>query len=191
MRLFTAIDLPSSVLLRLERLLAALRPEANIHWSPLDNLHITLKFIGEWPEARVPELTQTLSSFAPREPLKVTLENLGWYPNERSPRVLWVGVHPDPALMSLAADVDAACEQLGIARESRQFSPHLTLARVRRPVPLGALKKTVENIQPFSLGTYEASQFVLYRSQPGSNSSIYTRLSEHALNGAAESASTV
>ena len=65
MRLFTALDLPPDVLLRLERLLAALRPEASIKWSPLDNLHITTKFIGEWPEKRVDELDAALAEAAP------------------------------------------------------------------------------------------------------------------------------
>ena len=60
MRLFTAIDPSADVLLRLERLMSALRPEALIKWSPLDNLHVTIKFIGQWPESRLEELDDAL-----------------------------------------------------------------------------------------------------------------------------------
>src|SRR5579875_2248423 len=98
MRLFTAIDLPSEMLLRLERLISALRPEALIKWSPIDNLHITTKFIGEWPEVRLPELTAALSAMHPITPFDIQIKDLGWFPHERSPRVLWAGVHGGEAL---------------------------------------------------------------------------------------------
>ncbi len=76
MRLFTAIELSPHVLLRLERLLSALRPEAQINWSPLDNLHITTSFIGNWPETRLDELTDALGSLSPRESFEVKLRRL-------------------------------------------------------------------------------------------------------------------
>src|SRR5579875_877491 len=101
MRLFTAIDLPPDILLRLERLLSALRPEALIKWSPLDNLHVTTKFIGEWPESRLEELHETISGIATPDSFEIFLRDLGWFPNERAPRVLWAGVHAPPALLDL------------------------------------------------------------------------------------------
>src|SRR6185437_9474458 len=108
MRLFTAIDLPQEALLRLDRLVAALRPEALIKWSPLDNLHITTKFIGEWPEERIGELHAALLKVAPRHPFQVQIRNLGWFPNERAPRVLWAGVEGGESLKELARDTDEA-----------------------------------------------------------------------------------
>src|SRR3982751_5878924 len=124
MRIFTAIDLSSDVLLRLERLLSTLRPEAQINWSPLDNLHITTKFIGQWPEERLPELTNALSSLLPCQPFRVELKNLGWFPNSRSPRVLWVGVNGGEALTDLAWKTEEKLQNLGIPKENREFSPH-------------------------------------------------------------------
>ena len=82
MRLFTAIDLPSDVVLRLDRLLSALRPEALINWSPLDNIHITTKFIGQWAESRFEEIHEALSGIGPRVPIPLELKDLGWFPNE-------------------------------------------------------------------------------------------------------------
>lgn len=176
MRLFTAIDLPTDILLRLERLISILRPEALVKWSPIDNLHLTTKFIGEWPESRVEELHDTLSSLLPREPFEVEVKDLGWFPNERSPRVLWAGVHGSEALVQLARDTEERLFLLGIAREGRPFTPHLTLARIKNPVPLTRLRQKVKELQPAALGTFSVSQFTLFRSDPGSNSSIYRKL---------------
>jgi len=176
MRIFTAIDLPSPVLLRLERLLSALRPEAQIKWSPLDNLHITTKFIGEWPETRLEELTNALASLAPCEPFAVELKNLGWFPNSRSPRVLWVGVHGGKALAELTRRTEEKLEGLGVPKENREFSPHLTLARIKSPVSLSKLRQRVDEMKAAEFGEFPVSSFSLFRSDPGSNASIYRKL---------------
>lgn len=181
MRLFTAIDLPSDILLRLERLISALRPEALIKWSPLDNLHITTKFIGEWPESRLEELHEALSGVAPREAFKVELKDLGWFPNERSPRVLWAGVHGGEPLRHLVRDIEEQLQPLGIKKEEREFAAHLTLARIKSPVPLRRLRQQVRDMQPAALGELAVWRFSLFRSDPGSNSSIYRKLREYKL----------
>ena len=183
MRLFTAIDLPTQILLRLERLLSALRPEALIHWSPLDNLHITTKFIGSWPDSRFEELSSALGVLAPRDPFEIELKSLGWFPNPRAPRTFWIGVHGD-GLHRLARDTEERLEPLGIQRETREFSPHLTLARIKTPVPLRRLMATVEEMEPAALGHFTASSFTLYRSDPGSNASIYRKLREYRFESA-------
>lgn len=176
MRLFTAIDLPSDILLRLERLLSALRPEALIKWSPLDNLHITTKFIGEWPEQRVPELHGALQQLTRRQPFEIEFKHLGWFPNDRSPRVLWLGVEGGNSLTGLAGEIDDVLAPLGVAKEERELSPHLTLARIKNPVPLSNLRKKVEEMQPAELGKFPVSHFSLFRSRPGTNASIYEKL---------------
>jgi RNA 2',3'-cyclic 3'-phosphodiesterase len=178
MRLFTAIDLPAEVIFRLERLLSALRPEAPIHWSPLDNLHITTKFIGEWPESRLEELDKALAGLTPREAFDIELRDLGWFPNERSPRVLWAGVHAGPALKLLMAETEERLLLLGIVKEKKPANPHLTLARIKTAAPLRNLRRKVDELQPAHLGTFPARHFSLFRSDPGSNASIYRRLRE-------------
>jgi RNA 2',3'-cyclic 3'-phosphodiesterase len=184
MRLFTAIDLPPELLLRLERLLSALRPEALIKWSPLDNLHVTTKFIGEWPERRLEELDGALAGLTPREPFELAVRDLGWFPNERSPRVLWAGVHAGPELLKLVQETEERLEKLGVAKEERPFSPHLTLARIKNPVPLRALHERVRATQPADLGKFEVKHFCLFRSDPGSNASIYRRLRDYRFEAA-------
>jgi RNA 2',3'-cyclic 3'-phosphodiesterase len=190
MRLFTAIDLPQSILLRLERLVAALRPEALVKWSPLDNLHITTKFIGSWPEARIDELHEALAEVAPRPPFEVEVRHLGWFPNERSPRVLWAGVHGGTPLSSLASETEERLLSLGVPCEDREFSPHLTLARIKNPVPLRGLRQKVEELQPAPVGKFLVSQFTLFRSDPGSNASIYRKLREYKFEAALAASGT-
>ena len=179
MRLFTAIDLPAEMLLRLERLLSALRPEALIKWSPLDNLHITTKFIGEWPEQRLDELHCALAGLTPREPFDLDIRDLGWFPNERSPRVLWAGAHASPALKQLMAETEERLLALGVPKEDKPSNPHLTLARIKNPVPLRNLRKKVDELQPAELGSFSVRHFCLFRSDPGSNASIYRRLRDY------------
>jgi 2'-5' RNA ligase len=184
MRLFTAILLPPEMLLRLERLLSALRPEALIKWSPLDNLHITIKFIGSWPENRLAELDAALAAIGPRDPFELHIRDLGWYPDSRSPRVLWAGVGNCPALSDLAAETETRLEALGIAKEDRTFDPHLTLGRIKNPVPLNRLRERVEELRPADLGTFRARSFSLFRSDPGSNASVYRSLRDYRFESA-------
>src|SRR3954467_6075479 len=176
MRLFTAIELPQHLLLRLERLLSALRPEAQINWSPLDNLHITTSFIGSWPEARLDELNNALASLARRRAFEVNLKEFCWFPNPRSPHVLSIGAEPCEALQKLGEDTRNCLEKLGIAKEKRPYTPHLTLARIKRPVPLQRLRQKLESFEPSAFGAFEVHSFYLFRSDPGSNASIYRKV---------------
>ena len=184
MRLFTAIELPAALLSRLERLTTALRPEALIKWSPLDNLHITTKFIGEWPEARFEELDEALSRVGSSEPIHLEMSGLGWFPNEKSPRVLWAGVHGGEPLIKHVRLVEERLAEIGIAPENRPYSPHLTLARIKNPVPLDALRQKVEELEPAFIGEFTMVHFALFRSQAGSNASIYSKLREYKVEAA-------
>jgi 2'-5' RNA ligase len=178
MRLFTGIDLSEEVRERLERLLIHLRPAAHLKWSPVYNLHLTLKFIGEWPEAKLPQLAEALRSIPPRPPIEAEVKGLGWYPNPHHPRVFWAGVQAGEPLLALVREIEGALSPLGIAKEDREFSAHLTLARIKDPVPLQPLRNAIAQLEPSEFGVFLADRFYLYRSQPGSAGSIYTKLSE-------------
>jgi RNA 2',3'-cyclic 3'-phosphodiesterase len=179
MRLFTGIDLPEDVRERLERLLMHLRPCAHLKWSPVYNLHVTLKFIGEWPEEKLPQLEAALRALAPREAIPAEVKGLGWYPNPHHPRVFWAGVHGGEGLPKLVKDIDAATLALGIPPEDRPFNAHLTLARIKEPAPLQALRSAIAQLESVEFGAFEVNRFFLFRSQPGSAGSIYTKLAEY------------
>ena len=178
MRLFTAIDLPPEVAARLDALIARLRPLAQIGWSPAVNLHITTKFIGQWPEARLPELRQALANLQSREPIPISAGGLGFYPDPKSPRVFWAGVKAPPQLADFAGEADEALSKLGVAPESRAYSPHITLARIKPSGGLTAFRKEVERLGEPDFGSFAADRFFLYLSKPGPSGSVYTKLSE-------------
>jgi RNA 2',3'-cyclic 3'-phosphodiesterase len=181
MRLFTGIDLPEDVREKLERLLMHLRPCAHLKWSPVYNLHVTLKFIGEWAEEKLPQLETALNSVAVREPIAAEVKGLGWFPNPHHPRVFWAGVNGGDALAALAKDIDASLVPLGVAAEERPFNAHLTLARIKEPAPLHSLRSSIAQLESVEFGAFEVTRFFLFRSQPGSVGSIYTKLSEYPL----------
>lgn len=181
MRLFTAIDIPEDVRNRLERLLMHLRPTAHVKWSAVYNLHVTLKFIGEWPEEDLEKLESALRGVTKRANIVIDVRGLGWFPNPHHPRVFWAGVESGPVLEQLAREIEGALAPLGVAREDRAFSPHLTLARIKQPAPLQALRQAVADLESVDFGAFQADRFCLYRSQPGSAGSIYTKLSEYPI----------
>jgi 2'-5' RNA ligase len=177
MRLFTALDLPAAVVRNLEELLARLKPSARIQWSPPANMHITTKFIGEWPEERQGELETALAGIAPRPPIAIRVRGLGFFPNPRAPRVFWCGIEA-PGLESLAADTDRAAAALGIPEEDRAFSPHLTLARIKERLNLDPLHKRIETLGALEFGEFAVREFYLYRSTLRPGGSVYTKLAE-------------
>jgi RNA 2',3'-cyclic 3'-phosphodiesterase len=177
MRLFTALDLPDEVVHNLESLVGRLKPTARIQWSPPANLHVTTKFIGEFPDDRLPELQTALAALPERPPIKVTVAQLGFFPNERSPRVFWCGIEA-PGLDSLATDTDSATAALGVARENRPFSPHLTLARIKDRPDLHPLHEAIAALPSRDFGRFTARTFFLYRSQLRPTGSVYTKLAE-------------
>ena len=176
MRLFTALDLPLEIVLKLEQLLTALRPAAQIKWSPLENLHITTKFIGEWPEAHLDQVDAALEGLRHVPPIDIELRELGWFPHAQSPRVLWAGVDGGDALSGLAALTDKALVKKGVAAETHPYSPHLTLARIKGSARLQDLRAKVEELHSVVIGQFRATGFYLYSSEPGSQASIYRKL---------------
>jgi 2'-5' RNA ligase len=178
MRLFAGIDLPAEVKSNLARLLGRLRPAARLKWSPVENLHVTTKFIGEWPQDRLSELVGTLGELPGRAPFQIAIRELGWFPNPRDPRVFWAGVSAAPALAALAREADEALARLGVPTETRAYSPHLTLARIKDRVPLAGIHEAIAAMPADDFGEFTADRFHLYRSDRGASGSVYTKLKE-------------
>jgi 2'-5' RNA ligase len=181
MRLFTGLDLPPEVVRILDALLDRLRPAAGIKWSPPANLHVTTRFIGEWPEERLPDLRATLDGLPSHPPIPIHVCKLGFFPNPHSPRVFWAGVEASPDLAALASETDRALLPLGLKPEGRPFSPHLTLARIKERVPLQKLREAIAALPSLDFGSFTADRFFLYQSRPGAAGSVYTRLAEFPL----------
>jgi len=165
LRLFTAIDIPPDVRALLAALIERLRPLAKLNWIPVEKLHITTKFIGEWPdkpEARLDELKLALASVKAPAPVDIVIRGLG-----RLPRVLYAAVEQNEALTALASATERA---VGGPAENRAYRPHITLARTRTRVPRIDLELS-------TIGSFRASSFALYLSAAGK----YTKLQEFSL----------
>lgn len=181
MRLFTGIDVPYEIRRNLELLLHHLRPTAELQWSPVDNLHITTKFIGDWREEETGVLQEALAEVETAGPLRISVQGLGWFPHQQQPRVFFAGIQAYDGLRDLARATDDACARLGISPEVREYHPHLTLARIRRPVDLARLKTAIGSLPSTEFGVFTATHFHLYESKLRPGGSLYTKLASYAL----------
>lgn len=174
MRLFTAIDIPPPVRSRLSALLDLLRPAAKLRWSPVENLHVTTKFIGEWPDQRLGEMHDALATVATPAAACLTVRGLAWLPHPHRPRVFWVGVEDGGQLNTLAQATGLAVTRLGVPAEDRPYRPHLTLARLKDRTGIEAVRQLVAGLDSTDFGSFQATSFFLYLSAAGK----YTRLRE-------------
>src|SRR5438105_240543 len=175
MRLLIGLDLPDDLVGTLEKTLRPLKSAAPLQWTPAANLHITTKFIGHWPAERLDELKAALAGVPSRPPIRVAIRSLGFFT-----RIFWCGIDA-PGLAELAADTDACTWRLGVPSEERAFSPHLTLARIKRPVDLKPLRRAICGIVSQDFGNFTAQAFFLYQSTPKPSGSVYTKLAEFPL----------
>lgn len=181
MRLFVGLDIPPEVKENLTRFIDDLRPAADLRWSVASNLHITTKFIGEWRTERLDELKSALASVKGVSAFPISIRGLGWYPNPHSPRVFWAAVRADASLPDLARATEDAVAAVGVEKEKRAYSPHLTLARIQESPNLAEIRRRVATLPTDDFGNFTAHEFHLYLSQPGPRGSIYSKLATYPL----------
>ena len=181
MRLFTGISICPEVINHLSRLLDHLRPKAHIKWSPVYNLHITTRFIGEWPEDRVQTLIDKLRALPPHKPIEIAINGLGWLPNPHHPIVLFAAVHAGESLAGLSKAIDKELQSLGVPADPRPFFPHVTLARIKEVHPLADLKSAIASLPSVDFGAFNAAKFHLFHSCRGPAGSVYTHLADFPL----------
>jgi 2'-5' RNA ligase len=178
MRLFIALDIPAEIRAHLTEYMErarALAPEAR--WARVEGLHVTLKFVGHADDAVVEKIKATLSTIKVAS-FEVKFTGVGFFPNPNAGRVFWAGVDGGNSLPKLASTIDTAMEKLGIARETKPYHPHLTLARTNSR-PLRGLTPLLD--EPPQFGTMTAREFFLYQSQPQKGGSKYTKLERFTL----------
>lgn len=148
------------------------------------NLHVTLKFLGQVDEARIPGIGAALAAVARRTPaFDLDVRGLGAFPTPTRARVLWVGLTPASPLAALAADIDARLAALGVERDSRPFAAHVTLGRVRESRRNPALADALA--RPADCGRLTVTRVSLMRSQLHPRGARYTELACLLLAGAA------
>lgn len=194
MRTFIGIDLDDEIRTKIARFLDGVQGFApDVRWLRPESLHITLKFIGEQKSEQVEAISDRLRRVEGRA-VEISLGGHGFFPTAKSPRVFWIGIQAGPELAALAANIDSAVAELGIPREDRAFSPHLTLARAgggsgspkwrKGDGPNAAfavLEKRLAAIGDLDFGAMTAREFILYQSQLSPKGSNYTKLQRFPL----------
>jgi len=144
-RLFLAINFASEVRHAIAEASAPLRDAApDLSWVREPQLHLTVKFLGEQSEDLTPKIAEAMNAVGARNRVvDVEIGGIGAFPNFRRPRVVWIGVSPEPKLELLHHDVESACESLGLPLDGKPFRPHLTLARVK---PRAAKSDVLKNL---------------------------------------------
>ncbi|MBI3933659.1 MAG: RNA 2',3'-cyclic phosphodiesterase [Acidobacteria bacterium] len=182
MRTFVAIEIPGEIRDRIQKLMETLRrAPANVRWSRPESLHITLKFLGEIPAEKVGQVKKRLQALPAAAPVTIRLAGAGFFPNDRTPRVIWLGIEAGPELHRLAASVEQNLLSLGIPKEDRNFSPHLTLGRIRAADGVATLRTILQQQEPLEMGTFTAAEFFLYESQLAPGGSIYRKVARFPL----------
>jgi 2'-5' RNA ligase len=183
LRTFIAIELPQSLQSAIEKQTARLRQaigDDGVRWIPTQNLHLTLKFIGNIAASHIDFLKQLLSQTADsHSPFDLRIGGIGSFPNSKMPRVLWAGIHAPMELAFLQKNLEAGATRLGYERDARPFSPHLTLGRVRQgvdPASLQKIRSALERIQIGEIGSARIDHVHLYKSELHSAGSVYTKL---------------
>lgn len=180
MRLFIALHLPDHVRGALAAAQERLRRgNPPVRWTDATNIHLTLQFLGETGAALVPALVAGLADLHV-PPIRLTLSGLGAFPGLQRPRVIWAGVAGDlAALDRLRAAVFALTTPLGFAPETRPFTPHLTLGRLRddaRPEAIRALAAALRSAEPPPALAWEAGRPILYQSILKPEGAVYIAL---------------
>jgi 2'-5' RNA ligase len=188
MRCFVAIELPDEVraaVVGAQQALRAAAPRTDVRWAAPNQLHLTLKFLGAVADDRVPAVSAALDGVArDTAPVPLSAAGLGAFPNPRRARVLWSGIGTGTeALAALAAAIDRALAALGFPAETRPFSAHLTLGRVRTPRGAERLADAVAGAGASSYGSWTATELVLYESRLRPTGAVHTPVSRHPLRG--------
>jgi len=186
MRLFLALELAPPAAEETHAAVASLRElEPGLAWVPAHKLHLTMKFLGDADENSVSALMAASDAVAARHrPFEMELGGVGAFPNFRRPRVVWLGVDPDPRLELLHHDVELAAADVGYEVEGRPFRPHVTLARVREALAPDRAKALARAAREVSYSaTVPVDRLTLFDSATGVHGAPYRRLHAAILGG--------
>ena len=182
LRVFIAVETPlpirQAIFVQTESLRGALGDL--VRWAPVENMHLTLKFIGDVSPANVELLSQMLTAETMGcAPFRMQIGGLGSFPTSRRARVIWVGIQAPAALASLQRGIESAAARLGYESETRPFSPHLTIGRVRQQVRASdqqRVRAALDRTQVGALGNAEVTAIHLFKSDLKPSGAEYTCL---------------
>ena len=182
LRAFIAVEIPSAIREAVSKAIAPLQIGIGplVRWVPMQNMHLTLKFLGDISPANVEMLSQLLRAEAALfQCFDLHLGGLGSFPNIKRPRVIYIGIQAPAALDALQRGIAAATWRLGYESDERGFSAHLTIGRVKQHISAReqqTIRRALEETRIDSLGTARVDSVHLYKSDLKPAGSVYTRL---------------
>jgi 2'-5' RNA ligase len=183
LRAFIAVEIPSTLQKTIHDSTSSLRAKLGndlIRWVPAQNVHLTLKFLGDVSTASLDLIKQMLSTEAAQHKcFEMQVEGIGSFPNSRRPRVIWVGLHAPAILESLQRNIESASARLGYAADEKTFSPHLTIGRVKQNCSaseIHRIRAALEETKIGWLGIVHVDAAHLFKSDLQPSGSVYTRL---------------
>jgi 2'-5' RNA ligase len=189
-RAFIAVELPFELRSALGKYKSEMEPGSKIYakWVSPDGIHITLKFLGNIAPGMIDKITFSMEqACAEMAPFTLETDELGGFPDLKHPRVLWLGMHGDTDRMKLLQEIiDGNLSSLGFEKEKREFTPHITLARIRdRAGPSERLKFgaliTSRSCSIRHMIKVESVNLMQSRLQPGG--AVYNKLRDVRLKG--------
>jgi len=181
-RLFVALEIPTEVRDSFAALIAELRAadssfsKSRARWVRPENLHVTLKFIGHVDNGKLDAIRAALAEVRLDSPVELRFHGLGFFPNGKRPRVFWAGIEASPNLSPLAGEIEVRLAKVGIAGETREFAPHLTLARFDPPGISDGLSAIAQENVAREFGAVRTGEFHLFESKTKSSGAEYARL---------------
>jgi RNA 2',3'-cyclic 3'-phosphodiesterase len=193
MRLFVAAEIDPTLARELARVAGEVRkrvdsraPRARLTWVAEDRLHFTIRFIGEVDDFRASTIKTSLAPPLPLEPFELTMAGIGAFPPTSRPRVIWAGIRDgSDGLAAVEREVTARLATCGIPPEGREYSPHLTLARVRDAASLRA-REVLESVPQGPFGTTRVDAITLFESRLSPKGPTYVPLQRTPLRAGAE-----
>jgi 2'-5' RNA ligase len=180
LRCFIAIDLTVPIKNKLGELIDTLKKHtSDIKWVMSENLHLTLKFLGNTPEERIPEISGSLLSIiSSYKPFYIKIYGTGVFPNKKTPRVIWAGVQDAEILRNLKRDIEKSMSAFGYEEENKEFTPHLTLGRVRSHKGMISIMNELSKFEGRDFGTIYVNGILLMKSELKPKGPEYTCLKE-------------
>jgi RNA 2',3'-cyclic 3'-phosphodiesterase len=178
-RTFIALELPPELKLALASLQGNLRSRTDcVRWVKPEHIHLTLKFLGPTEEGLVEPVGRILANLAQDvSPFRTQIAGLGAFPNSRNPKVIWVGMPGEQAiLIEFQQQLEDALAPVGFAKEKRSFAPHLTLGRVKEGKGKKELEQLITEYQNKDLGNFAADTLILFRSDLHPSGPVYSAL---------------
>ena len=180
-RAFIACDIPEGLLKKTSDIQDKLKKlDAEVSWTRIDGIHITLKFLGDIEQEiieRVADVIEEATTGQP--PFEICIKGSGAFPNLKNPRVIWIGVEDlNKGLMHIQQALDGRIKALRFEPEETEFTPHLSLGRVKGAKGKERLSSAISGLKDIEIGSFTVDRVILYKSELKPAGAVYTKLRE-------------